>query len=142
MNNMQPRKNKLSVLEMKKMKSQGIPLTWVTAYDMPFAYAAEQAGIDMILVGDSGGMVGMYAVWGQVLRRPLPHWAAAVICRTEAAYRLNRVIGTQAHPNFKQPALGGLQGHRRGGGCRGSLPLRRSGAGDAGQRQGDGYQQG
>ncbi len=54
---MQPRKNKLSILEMDKMKKEGIPLTWITAYDMPFAHCAEQAGIDMILVGDSGGMV-------------------------------------------------------------------------------------
>jgi 3-methyl-2-oxobutanoate hydroxymethyltransferase len=54
---MQSRKNKLSILEMDKMKKEGIPLTWITAYDMPFAYSAEQAGIDMILVGDSGGMV-------------------------------------------------------------------------------------
>ncbi len=57
MNNILPRKNKLSILEMQKMKGQQMPLTWITAYDMPFAYAAEQAGIDMILVGDSGGMV-------------------------------------------------------------------------------------
>ncbi len=54
---MQPRKNKLSILEMAKMKKEGTPLTWITAYDMPFAHCAEQAGIDMILVGDSGGMV-------------------------------------------------------------------------------------
>ncbi len=53
----EPRKNKISILEMQKMKTQNIPVTWITAYDMPFAYAAEQAGIDMILVGDSGGMV-------------------------------------------------------------------------------------
>ena len=39
------------------MKKEGTPLTWITAYDMPFAHCAEQAGIDMILVGDSGGMV-------------------------------------------------------------------------------------
>lgn len=57
MNNIQPRKNKISILEMQKMKEKNMPLTWITAYDMPFAYAAEQAGIDMILVGDSGGMV-------------------------------------------------------------------------------------
>ena len=54
---MQPRKNKLSILEMAKMKKEGTPLTWITAYDMPFAFCAEQTGIDMILVGDSGGMV-------------------------------------------------------------------------------------
>jgi 3-methyl-2-oxobutanoate hydroxymethyltransferase len=39
------------------MKEKGDPITWITAYDLPFAYAAEQAGVDMILVGDSGGMV-------------------------------------------------------------------------------------
>ncbi len=51
------RKNKLSILEMQKMKKAGEPLTWITAYDMPFASCAEAAGMDMILVGDSGGMV-------------------------------------------------------------------------------------
>lgn len=48
---------KLSVTKMQKMKESNTPITWITAYDLPFAYCAEQAGIDMILVGDSGGMV-------------------------------------------------------------------------------------
>jgi len=39
---------------MKKMKEK---VSWVTAYDFPMASFAEQAGIDMILVGDSLGMV-------------------------------------------------------------------------------------
>ncbi len=39
------------------MKRKGIPATWITAYDLPFAQVAENAGVDMILVGDSGGMV-------------------------------------------------------------------------------------
>ena len=32
-------------------------VTWITSYDFPFSSVAEKAGIDMILVGDSGGMV-------------------------------------------------------------------------------------
>lgn len=48
---------KKTILEFKKMKQDKDPLTWITAYDLPFAQMAEQAGIDMILVGDSGGMV-------------------------------------------------------------------------------------
>jgi len=39
------------------MKKKGEPITWITAYSYPFASAAENAGIEMILVGDSGGMV-------------------------------------------------------------------------------------
>jgi 3-methyl-2-oxobutanoate hydroxymethyltransferase len=51
------RKNKLTTLHMADMKRRCEKLTWVTAYDMPLAHAAEEAGVDMILVGDSGGMV-------------------------------------------------------------------------------------
>jgi len=50
-------KKKISILTMNKMKKDKTPLTWITAYDLPFAQVAERGGIDMILVGDSGGMV-------------------------------------------------------------------------------------
>ncbi len=48
---------KKTVIGLMKMKANGEPLAWITAYDMPFSQAAERAGVDMILVGDSGGMV-------------------------------------------------------------------------------------
>lgn len=48
---------KISVLKLNSMKKKNEPVAWVTAYDLPFAYVAERAGADMILVGDSGGMV-------------------------------------------------------------------------------------
>lgn len=51
------KRNKISVLKLVKMKENKELLAWITAYDLPFAQAAEQAGVDMILVGDSGGMV-------------------------------------------------------------------------------------
>ncbi|NLB82934.1 MAG: 3-methyl-2-oxobutanoate hydroxymethyltransferase [Synergistaceae bacterium] len=44
-------------LEFVKMKEQGEQVTWVTAYDFPMASFVEAAGIDMILVGDSLGMI-------------------------------------------------------------------------------------
>ena len=51
------KKQKISILKLNSMKKKNEPVAWVTAYDLPFAYVAERAGADMILVGDSGGMV-------------------------------------------------------------------------------------
>jgi 3-methyl-2-oxobutanoate hydroxymethyltransferase len=48
---------KKTLAGLMSMKAQNAPAAWVTAYDVPFALAAERAGVDMILVGDSGGMV-------------------------------------------------------------------------------------
>lgn len=51
---MVPKKTRLDFLEMKR---KGEQVAWITAYDFPTASFAEQAGMDMILVGDSLGMV-------------------------------------------------------------------------------------
>lgn len=48
---------KKSILDLFEMKKKGEKATWVTAYDFPMGSFAEQAGLDMILVGDSLGMV-------------------------------------------------------------------------------------
>ncbi len=37
-------------------RARGEPITWLTCYDFPTAHFQEQAGVDMILVGDSLGM--------------------------------------------------------------------------------------
>ena len=48
---------KKNIKSFTKMKKNKEPITWVTSYSYPTAYVAEKAGVDMILVGDSGGMV-------------------------------------------------------------------------------------
>ena len=48
---------KKSILDFAVMKQKGEKVTWITGYDYPTARLIEQAGIDMILVGDSVGMV-------------------------------------------------------------------------------------
>jgi 3-methyl-2-oxobutanoate hydroxymethyltransferase len=48
---------KLQVPELAAMKERGDKIVMVTAYDAPGAKFAEDAGIDMILVGDTAAMV-------------------------------------------------------------------------------------
>ena len=48
---------KKSVLDFAGMKKKGEKITYLTAYDFPMASFCEKSGIDMILVGDSAGMV-------------------------------------------------------------------------------------
>jgi len=50
-----PRK-KITLPYLFKKVADGVPITWLTCYDYPTAYLQEQAGIEMILVGDSLGM--------------------------------------------------------------------------------------
>lgn len=46
-----------STTDFLKMKAQGEKIVMITAYDYPAAKFSEEAGVDMILVGDSLGMV-------------------------------------------------------------------------------------
>ncbi|MFH2092585.1 MAG: 3-methyl-2-oxobutanoate hydroxymethyltransferase [Pseudomonadota bacterium] len=49
--------SKVTTSTLMKMKQEGKKITALTAYDYPFASMLDQAGIEMILVGDSLGMV-------------------------------------------------------------------------------------
>jgi len=49
-------KKKLTIPKLFKKVEKGEPISWLTCYDYPTAYLQEQAGVDMILVGDSLGM--------------------------------------------------------------------------------------
>ena len=53
-------KKKLTRFDLIQMKEEGRRVVWVTAYDFITAQLAEEAGMDMLLVGDSLGM----AVYG------------------------------------------------------------------------------
>lgn len=54
---MKDQKKKLSTVQLSTMKQEKQIISMVTAYDYPMAKAAEEAGSDLILVGDSLGMV-------------------------------------------------------------------------------------
>jgi len=49
--------SKITVPDLLKKKHDGKKITMVTAYDFPFGQIVDEAGIDVILIGDSLGVV-------------------------------------------------------------------------------------
>ena len=49
-------RKKVTLTTLFKMVTEKQPISWLTCYDYPTAYFQEEAGVDMILVGDSLGM--------------------------------------------------------------------------------------
>ena len=50
-------KKKITIPEVLQMKQEGRRITVLTAYDFPFARLVDGGGVDVILVGDSAGVV-------------------------------------------------------------------------------------
>jgi 3-methyl-2-oxobutanoate hydroxymethyltransferase len=48
---------RLTTLDLLKMRQQGEKIVMLTSYDATFAALSEQAGVDILLIGDSLGMV-------------------------------------------------------------------------------------
>lgn len=57
MANTNARRVKVTHLTLREMKEQGERIAMLTAYDASFARLCDQAGVDVLLVGDSLGMV-------------------------------------------------------------------------------------
>jgi 3-methyl-2-oxobutanoate hydroxymethyltransferase len=74
-------KKKLSRIDIQQMRERKERLPWITAYDYWTARFAEEAGMDMILVGDSLGMC-IYGYEGTV-----PVTMEQCICHSEAVRR-------------------------------------------------------
>ena len=49
-------RKKITLPDLFKKMNDGVPITMITCYDYAMAYLVEQAGIDMVLTGDSLGM--------------------------------------------------------------------------------------
>ncbi len=47
----------VTILDLQRMKASGEKIAVLTAYDYPLARLLDQAGIDVVLVGDSAGVV-------------------------------------------------------------------------------------
>ncbi|MDW7652143.1 MAG: 3-methyl-2-oxobutanoate hydroxymethyltransferase [Bacillota bacterium] len=71
---------RVTTLTLSEMKRNGEKITMATAYDYPSAKVVDEAGIDMILVGDSLGMVvlGYENTLSVTLAEMIHHGKAAV----------------------------------------------------------------
>lgn len=52
-------RKKVTLGTLRSMHKKGEPITVVTAHDFPSAHAADHAGMDIVLVGDSLAMVAL-----------------------------------------------------------------------------------
>jgi len=70
---------KFMIQDFQKKKASGEKITMLTAYDYPMARLIDEAGIDAILVGDSGAMVALgYEKTISVTMDEMIHHAKAV----------------------------------------------------------------
>jgi 3-methyl-2-oxobutanoate hydroxymethyltransferase len=77
---------RLTIREFQRRKRAGEPIVMITAYDFPGARLVEQAGIDLILVGDSLGMVVLgYDSTVPVTLDEMIHHGKAVVRGTQRA---------------------------------------------------------
>jgi 3-methyl-2-oxobutanoate hydroxymethyltransferase len=71
---------KVSVLDIEQAKKDSRKLVMMTAYDYPFGLLADEAGMDIVLVGDSLGMVvlGLEGTVAVTLEQMIHHIQAVV----------------------------------------------------------------
>lgn len=80
-------RKKVTILDIQKRKQTNVPITMLTAYDFTAAILVDQADIDMILVGDSLGMVMLgYPGTTQVTMDEMLHHCQAVARGTTGAF--------------------------------------------------------
>ena len=78
---------RISITDLKAMKKRGEKIAMITAYDCPSARLVEQAGVPLILVGDSLGMVVLgYDSTVPVTMEEMLHHVKAVVRGTRHAH--------------------------------------------------------
>ncbi len=102
---------------IRQMKEEGRPITMITAYDYAMARNVDEAGIDMILVGDSVGNVMLgYSSTIPVTMDAMIHHTQAVVRGTKYAL----VVGDMPFMSYQASEAAGLQNAGRflkEGGC-------------------------
>src|SRR5881227_2086926 len=112
---------------LAEMKQRGEPIVMVTAYDFPSAKVAEEAGVDIVLVGDTAAMVVLgYDATTPVGMDEMTTMAAAV----RRGLRTPLLIGDMAFGSYERSnehAIDNAQRFVREAGCS-AVKLERGGA--------------
>ncbi|MEE8337422.1 MAG: 3-methyl-2-oxobutanoate hydroxymethyltransferase [Dehalococcoidia bacterium] len=78
---------RVTVIDLQRMRDEGRRITMLTAYDYPMAKLADQAGVPVLLVGDTLGMVVLgYESTLPVTVEEMIHHASAVVRGAERAH--------------------------------------------------------
>ncbi|MCS7312011.1 MAG: 3-methyl-2-oxobutanoate hydroxymethyltransferase [Acidobacteria bacterium] len=90
------RRPKVTLRTLQRKKTQGEPITMLTAYDYPTARIVDEAGIDVILVGDSVGMVvlGYETTLPVTMEEMLHHTKAVARARPSAMVVADMPLGS------------------------------------------------
>ncbi len=94
----QPERKKIGIPYLYMKKAQGEKVSWLTAYDYPTALYEDQAGIEMIMAGDSG----MMALLGH--KTTLPATMDQMLWMTQAVTRAVKyafVIGDMPYMSYQ-----------------------------------------
>lgn len=97
----QKARKKVGLQDLYQKMESGTPITMLTCYDYPTAYFMEQAGIDIVLVGDSLGMtiLGYDTTLPVTMEMMIPH-AQAVRRGTPSAW----LVGDMPYMTY-QPSV-------------------------------------
>lgn len=95
----------VTIATIKEMKQNGEPITMVTAYDVAMARNVNEAGIDMILVGDSVGNVMLgYSSTVPVTMDEMIHHTKAVMRGNKTAL----VVGDMPFMSYQASIVDGM----------------------------------
>jgi len=97
------KKRRVSIPELKGMKDRGEKISMLTAYDYPTARLLDRAGVDVLLVGDTLGMVVLgYDSTVYVTLEEMIHHVKAVVRGTDRALVIGDLTFGSYNEGFAQ----------------------------------------